>query len=323
MRNERVSAGAGADAQAAAELVWLLGQPHLSDYLDFVRDKVVGGAAMPQRRLTSEWRAANDRYYELEKSEAGEADECEVRPLPAELRPLARKVKASPFYKEAFGALPDRILMVELDRLMVAQTHVERSFTDSLCAGLKPDADLETLFRFCLPLDRPTPPVRIQRLGEVRYLFSSGSTDFRVHPTALLRPGQIKGHSSFGPVSAALAVVVGFGSNFLSAVRSGKRLVLHNGYHRAYALRAMGFTHAPCAVTEVTRKDELRLAAGDTVCGDPEFFFAAKRPPLLKDFFDPKLRKILPVLAMETVIEVELKVKAGTAAAASAAGANP
>jgi hypothetical protein len=199
---------------------------------------------------------------------------------------------------------------------MVSQTHVERSFVDSLCTGLTPGADLAELFRFCQPLNRSSPPVRIQRLGSDRYLFASPSTDFRTHPTALLRPHQLKGHASFGPVSAALAVVVGFGSNFLSAVRSGKRLVLHNGYHRAYALRAMGFTHAPCAVTTVTRKDELRIAAGDTVCGDPEFYFAAKRPPLLKDFFDPKLRKILAVTAMETVIEVEFKVRSGTASPA-------
>jgi hypothetical protein len=315
LRNERIAASAVSEA-AAAEMVWLLGQPHLSDYLDFVRDKVVGGGAVSQRQLTDEWRAANDHYYELEKEEAGEADKADCRPLPAELRPLARKVKADPYYREAFEALPSRIMMVELDRLIVSQTHVERSFTESLCAGLAPDADLASLFRFCLPLDRAPPPVRIQRLGSDRYLFASESTDFRVHPTALLRPHQLRGHASFGPVTAALAVVVGFGSNFLSAVRSGKRLVLHNGYHRAYALRAMGFTHAPCVVTTVTRKDELRVAAGHPVGDDPEFYFAAKRPPLLKDFFDPKLRKILAVTRMETVIEVELKVRSGTAAPA-------
>jgi hypothetical protein len=314
MRNERVLAATG--AEATAEIVWLLGQPHLGDYLDFVRDKVVGGARMPQRRLTDEWRAANDHYYELEKKEAGEADRIEVRPLPKELRPLARKVMADPYCKDAFGGLPSRIMMVELDRLMVSQTHVESSFTDSLRATLDRADGLESLFRFCLPLDREQPPVRIQRLGTNRYLFSSGSTDFRVHPTIVLKPDQLRSHSSFGPVTAAVAAVVGFGSNFLSAVRSGKRVVLQNGYHRCYALRAIGFTHAPCIVTDVTRKDELRIATSEAVSGDPEFFFAAKRPPLLKDYFDEKLRKILPVPALETVIEIEINVKSGTASPA-------
>ena len=312
MRNERLEASEG--QAATGELVWLLGQPHLADYLDFVRAKVVGGASIPPQRLADEWRDANDHYYDLELSEAGAADGVECRPLPPEMRPLARKVKRHHWFREAFGTLPTRIVMVELDRLIVTQTHIERPFADALSGGLGAAPDAEALFRLCLPLDRPNPPVRIQRLSSDRWLFSSGSTDFRAHPASLLTPDLLQRLTSFGPVSAGLVLPIGFGSNFLSAVRSGGRVVLQNGYHRAYALRALGLTHAPCAVTEVTRKDELKVAAGDAVCDDPEFYFAAKRPPLLRDYFDPRIRKILPVVRMETVIEVELKVRTSTAA---------
>ena len=313
MREERLSAS-NAERAGAAELVWLLGQPHLADYLDFVKHKAVGGADIPQQRLADEWRAANDLYYELERGEAGIADEAEVLPLPKALRPLARRIRANSYFREAFGVLPTRIALVELDRLIVSQTHVERPFTDALRTGLGAAPDPEALFRFCLPLERPSPPVRVQRLASDRYLFSSPSTDFRVHPLSLLRPEQIAAIASFGPVAAGLVLPVGFGSNFLSAVRSGRRVLLQNGYHRAYALRALGLTHAPCAITEVTRKDELKIAASDDVCADPEFYFAAARPPLLRDFFDPRLAKVLPVRPMETVIEVEVKVRTGTAA---------
>lgn len=321
MRNERVNRGT--EEAATGELVWLLGQPHLADYLDFVKAKVVGGAAIPQRRLADEWRAANDHYYDLELSEAGAADDVECLPLPAELKPLARKAKAHPWFREAFGTLPTRIMMVELDRLIVTQTHIERPFADALGGGIGAAPDPEALFRLCLPLDRPDPPVRIQRLSAERWLFSSGSTDFRAHPPALLERELLKRLVSFGPVSAGLVLPVGFGSNFLSAVRSGGRVVLQNGYHRAYALRALGLTHAPCAVTEVTRKDELKLVAGEDVCGDPEFYFAARRPPLLRDYFDPKIRKVLPIVRMETVIEVELKVRTSTAADIQPSPPNP
>jgi hypothetical protein len=310
LRNERVTAA----KQETAELVWLLGQPHLGDYLDFVKAKAIGGASIPPRRLADEWRAANDHYYALEQSEAGAADALECRPLPPELRGLARKVRAHHWFRDAFGALPSRIMMVELDRLIVSQTHIERPFADGLCGGLGAGPSPGDLFRFCLPLDRPAPEVRVQRLSSERYQFSSPSTDFRAHPAELLAPELIRRLAGFGPISAALTLPVGFGSNFLSAVRSGGRAVLQNGYHRAYALRALGITHAPCVVTDVTRKDELKVAAGEIVCDDPEFYFAAKRPPLLRDFFDPKIRKVLPVLRMETVIEVELKVRTSTAA---------
>ena len=309
MRSERVKAA----ERDTAELVWLLGQPHLGDYLDFVRAKAIGGDRIPPKRLADEWRAANDYYYELEQREPGAADALECLPLPPALRPLARRLKAHVWFREAFGTLPSRIMMVELDRLIVSQTHIERPFADALCGGLGATPDPEALFRFCLPLDRPHAPVRVQRLSADRYLFTSASTDFRAHPATLLPPDQLARLVGFGPISAAVALPVGFGSNFLSAVRSGGRAVLQNGYHRAYALRALGITHAPCVVTEVTRKDELKVAAGETVCDDPEFYFAARRPPLLRDYFDPKIRKVLPVVRMETVVEVELNVRTTTA----------
>jgi hypothetical protein len=312
VRSERVNANEG--EAAGAELVWLLGQPHLADYLDFVSAKAIGGAAIPPQRLADEWRAANDHYYELEQSEAGDADRLDCRPLPPEMRPLARKVRAHPWFREAFGTLPTRILMVELDRLIVSQTHIERPFSDALCGGLGPAPDPEALFRFCLPLDRPSPPVRVQRLSSDRYLFASGSTDFRAHAARLMGPDDLKRLVSFGPISSALVLPVGFGCNFMSAVRSGGRAVLQNGYHRAYALRALGISHAPCIVTDVTRKDELKVAAGEPVSDDPEFYFAAKRPPLLRDYFDPKIVKVLPIVRMETVIEVEFKVRTSNAA---------
>ncbi len=313
MRAQRLSASEAGEA-GTIELVWLLGQPHLADYLDFVRDKVVGGDEIPPRRLADEWRAANDHYYDLVRSEAGIADTIERRPLPEPMRKLARRLRANRWFRESFDDLPFRIELVVLDKLIVSQSHVERQFADSLCAGLGAAPDPETLFRFCLPTERPQPPVRVQRLGSDRWIFSSGSTDFRTHPAELLAPDQLKALARIGPAASGIAQLVGFGSNFLSAVRSDRRVVLQNGYHRAYSLRALGITHAPCAVTRVTRKDELKVAASDAVCDDPEFYFAARRPPILRDYFDPRIRKILPVRRMETVIEVEIKTRTSTAA---------
>jgi hypothetical protein len=115
------------------------------------------------------------------------------------------------------------------------------------------------------------------------------------------------GFESFGPIGAVVGLVVGFGSNFLSVIRSDGRMLLHNGYHRAYALRAAGFTHAPAVVQTVTRLDELALVAAQKVLDEPAFYFAAKRPPLLKDFFDPRLSKVLPVRHRERLIEVSFE----------------
>jgi hypothetical protein len=296
-----------------AELVWLLGQPQLGDYLEFVAKKVVGGRRLDPLALAAEWREANDLYYELEKAEAGIADTIECLPIDPALEPLAAAVRANCWFKDSFDNLPTQILSVELDKLIMSQTHVEQSFADTLGRGLDGKRDEAKLFQFCLPLERPMPPVRIQRLSGDRYVFTCPSTDFRAHHPRLLRPEELSGIESIGPVAGMVGIMVGFGSNFMSAIRSDSRLVLQNGYHRAYTLRSLGFTHAYCIVEDVTRKDELRLTADAEVAGDPAFYFASKRPPMLRDFFDARLRKVLELLPSENQIEVELKIRSATA----------
>ena len=294
-------------------MLWLLGQPHLGDYLDLVANKVVGGRDIDARLLADEWRTANDLYYELEQSEAGIADTIEARPIDASLAPLAEAVKASPWYRDSFDNLPASFLRVELDKLVVSQSHVECGFSDVLGTALGKEPDEATLFHFCLPLDRPMPPVRIQRLTGDRFVFTCASNDFRAHHPRVLRPHELGSLESIGPVAAMVGIMIGFGSNFMSAIRSGPRILLQNGYHRAYTLRRLGFTHAYCVVEDVTRKDELKLTADEEVASDPEFYFASKRPPILRDFFDERLAKPLRMLPSETQVEVEIKVRSSTA----------
>lgn len=299
-------------ADLNSELLWLLGQPALEDYLSFVQNKVIGGRDMPPAALADEWRAANDVYFELEKSEAGAADTAECLALDPALEPLADEVRANPYYQATFDTFPTEIRMVELDKLIVSQKHVASVFSQTRADALGATPTPEALFRFCLPLDRENPPVRVQRLSSDRYLFASGSTDLRAHDPKLLGRDQIAGIASYGPIAGVIGLIVGFGSNFLTVVKSDNRMVLHNGYHRAYTLRALGITHAPCIVESVTRTDELRVAASETVSDAAAFYFRAGRPPMLRDFFNPALVKRLAVRPMETVVEVEFKLKTWT-----------
>jgi hypothetical protein len=303
---EMAPAASPAGAEIRDEL-WLLGQPPLRDYLDFVQASVEGGADMDPRALTDEWRAANDRYYELERSEAGIADRAECLELPAAMRPLADELAALASFRATCDCLPTSFGMVELDKLVVYQPHVTLPFAEGLRARLTPPPDAAGLFRFCQPLERRDPPVKVRRLGDRQYQFVSDSTDFRFHKAVLLRPDQVVGVDSFGPIGAIVGLMVGFGSNLFSVIRSDRRLLLHNGYHRAYALRAAGFTHAPAVIRTVTRRDELALVASQAVVDEPAFYFAAKRPPMIKDFFDPSISRSLPVRRMEKLIEVSFE----------------
>lgn len=293
-------------------MVWLLGQPHLENYLDFYRKKVIGGDTVDPRSLTARWREANNLYYQLEQDEAGIADRISCKPLDKRLTKLVTQLEENDWFRSSFDNLPYTIELVELDKLVVSQIEVENGFSQSLAVRLGAAPTPEQLFRFCLPLERTPAPVTIRRLSANCYQFTSPSSDFRAHDTVLLRSPNLAGVKLPGPAAALMGISVGFGSNFLSAVRSGSRVLLQNGYHRAFALRGAGFTHAWCVVEHVTRKDELQLSATEEVLADPAFYFAAKRPPILRDFFDPRIAEQVLAKRIDCLVEIEIKVRSTT-----------
>ena len=62
-----------------------------------------------------------------------------------------------------------------------------------------------------------------------------------------------------------------------------------------YALRNMGITHVPCVIRHVSRREELSLTGAIDVQQRPDLYLVAPCPPLLKDYFDPQLRKLVAV----------------------------
>ena len=147
------SDGEAGIASGGEETVWLLGQPHLSEYLEFVREKVRGGADIPPHKLADEWRAANDLYYELEKAEAGIAETVRTRPLDAKCAALVEEVRADRYFRNTFDTLPTEFVLVELDKLVASQIFVTHSFSNDLAARLGRRPSPEKLFRLCLPTE--------------------------------------------------------------------------------------------------------------------------------------------------------------------------
>jgi hypothetical protein len=110
-----------------------------------------------------------------------------------------------------------------------------------------------------------------------------------------LHARHIKGYQHPGALVGVVGLAVGFGSNFLNALRVENRLILNNGSHRAYTLRDMGFTHVPCIVQHVSTRDELDVIAASAIRNDPDVYLKHPRPSMLKDYFNPDLRKVLPI----------------------------
>jgi len=291
-----------------------MGQPPLERLLEELDEYSVESEAVDRRAWVSAWSRANDTYLELERSEAGVANAGSHRPLDRVYARWADAVQAHPHYRHTFRHVPTTLGMVELDKLVVYQMHVTRNFVEEGVAALGSSPTPRAVFDRCLPLAAPAAPVRIQKLDSRRYLFSSPSADLRFHDPALLSPAVCAAHPSFGPVAGLLGLPVGFGCNFLNVIRVGNRHLLHNGYHRACALRAAGVTHAPCVIQTATRADEIRAITATRVADDPSFYFESARPPLLKDFFDPRLCALIDLRPVMRHVELRFEVREYTAA---------
>jgi hypothetical protein len=286
----------GPQAQVVSdETAFLIGRPPLGEYLGFL-SQTLESQTLDQADLASRWRDANDHVRQLEQSEVGWADSPQLGELPKSLEPLRDQVLRDPTVKRAFAIVPVDIAIVELDKLVVFQKHINLAYAGSLRAVLPGDATDVDLFRFGLPFDgRHDPEIHGGQIGQNVWAFSSPSTDMRVLELRRLDPSEVPGFVTGGIPAAIIAAVVGYGSNYLNAIHVDNRLVLNNGSHRAYALREAGYTHAPCLIQKVSRREELEIFGNAELNLRPDVYLTDTRPPLLKDYFDPELRMLVHV----------------------------
>jgi hypothetical protein len=146
------------------------------------------------------------------------------------------------------------------------------------------------------------------QIADNSYVFVSPSMDIRFIESIEVEAAGIANYSPRGPGNRAIGLVVGYGSNYLNAIHANNRLVLNNGSHRAYALRDAGVTHVPCIIQTITREEELEVTC-QPVAQSPARFLAQPRPSILKDYFDPQLRKVLPVLRKFRQVKVSFGVE--------------
>jgi hypothetical protein len=321
LNNTLDSAPAVRDSQAplavlphedADEYLYLIGQPTLKQFLRFVRDRAVN----PHHpgSLTEEWHAANAIVRSLEKEEAGIADGPAINPVSPDNEVLLEFLK-DPLVRNSFNTVPTEVAFVNLDQVVVYQHHIDLSFVCRLKAELGPNPSEEEIFRFCLPTKRVQPPAKWSRLRKDTYVFVSPSNDLRFLGVMPLEEDNIQNYPPPGNLVGVIGLAVGFGSNFLNAIYAENRLILNNGSHRAYALRDLGITRVPCIVQHISNREELSVLACTAVTDAPNFFLKEPRPMMMKDYFNPKLRKILPVHRRTRQIIVKFEVDDGFAPA--------
>ncbi|GEM_PF-284325 len=292
------------------ETLYLIGRPTLKQFLRFARHQAVNPP--PEETLTGEWKAASRLLRSLETEEAGYADDPPITKLDvSKYEPLLAEFLKDPLVQNGFNTVPTEVAFVELDRLVVYQHHIDLNHIRRLENELGPLPGDEQIFRTALLHDHPRAPVKWSRLHRDTFVFMSPSNDMRYLGTMKLQPDNIKDYPPPGNLLGVVGIAVGFGSNFLNAVYAEKRLILNNGYHRAYALRKAGVTHAPCIIQHVSPDDELDDVVASEVADNPDYYLKCPRPSVLKDYFDPRLHTVMPTHRRLKQITVKFEVDDG------------
>ena len=160
-----ISVEPGPGGSAVDEHVFLIGRPPLGEFLGFLQTQTVEGRATTPGELTGHWRSANDHIRELERTEAGFADAPPVAALSGGLSALRDEVMGDPIVQRSYSIVPTEIAMVELDRLVVFQKHINLEYVKRLRDLLPSSPTEEDLFRYCLPFDWRLPEVGTARLA--------------------------------------------------------------------------------------------------------------------------------------------------------------
>lgn len=294
---------------AVAEELCLLAPGQLSSQLRYFAEMAAPGAAVDPADLAQHWRDAREIYRQLAITEAGAADNPQIKPWPKSLAAYQEQVQALPAIRNTFNTVPVAFGLVELDRLVVSQFSMTQATVQGLQASFKRPPTPRQLAALCLPLTASPATFRLAYRDNREFVFVSSAHDMRFLDAVPLAAADMARLAVEGHPQAAVALAVGFSANVVNVVRFGNRLVLNNGHHRAHALQAMGITHMPCLIQVCGSQAELREAASADICDNTELCFESSRPPLLRDFKHPGLTRRLRTLPQQRELRVSIKVE--------------
>ena len=285
----------------------LMGATRLGEFLQFVRQRAIGGRALDECAVADQWRAAAKHYEGLQISQAGAADKLQIMPMPTSMHAHIAKLSALPSFAATFCNVPIAFGMVPLAQLVCAQFDITISTLEALKATLRASKPSPSqLAKLCLPLEPAHGECVVGRETQGEFVFHSNSHDLRFLGAQLVPVDQITGYQPNGHARAAVVLGVGFSTNVLNVLRYSDRLVLNNGYHRALALLACGITHAPCVVQVCRHWEDVGLCGMHEIYDNGSLYFTRSRPPQLRDYTNPHLTSRWPLNRVRRQISINI-----------------
>jgi len=233
--------------------LFLFGASAKAEVVNYVRTQCVPQEEDHLGDTLAAWIGANKHFRGIEQTGIGEAEQIELQEIPAEFGPLIKKIEDDFLFKESFSLMPYEVKLVETDRLVASQRAVNLDYVEILKTRVPAEPTIPELIGFCLspPKDIKAPAEQI--LAQNVHSYTSENLDFRFLGgfRKPLSEKDVQACTAGGFPLAAIVLLVGLGSSSMNSLAVGNRIVLNNGFHRAYALRSVGVTHIPIVVQHV------------------------------------------------------------------------
>ncbi len=248
-------------------------------------DQASADAPARKSELRAAWRGAAGRFRQMQECAPCE-EPAGTRPLSAEMLAVSERTQSTVAFRQTFANFSCAFEQVEIDSLVAIQRGISLDYTDGIALpSVGNDRDLADL---CLNPVCALPRVRSARTptGFALACAHPGLSLLSVSDadsSSVTCPGLTTGGQ---PVRVVMAVF-GIPAATMSVIRIGKRLILSNGFHRAYRLRSAGHRWLPAAVLDCQHPDlELPETLADS---SVRYLTSARRPPVLGDFFNADL----------------------------------
>jgi len=258
------------------------------EIVNHLRTQALEEESVRMQEVLQSWQALQSRVQELMKNEAGAADLTVVENIPKEHNEFIKEIESDSLFKKTFSLLPTNFGVIEIDRITAAQRTVNLAYVNHLIEQFRKKRAFSDLLDICVSLEREMPPIQHLEVANNTHVFSSPNLDLRFLGSFLkkLTPVDLEFAAMGGLPAAAVIAFIGYGGAPVNVFRVNNRIVLNNGFHRVYALRAVGVTKIPVVIQNVSN---WQLEFPAQVAGLPrEYLMSAQRPVLMKDFFEPE-----------------------------------
>lgn len=293
------------DPNLDAEL-HLMGISHLGEFLQFVRQRTIGGRECDEYEVAQLWRESATYFEALQKTQSAGIQKPTVLPLSKSVQKHVDQLTQLGSFRSTFASVPISFGLVPLHQLVCSQFDITVSTLSTLKKAITEKASPISLAKLCLPLTPARGDCILGRETSSEYIFHSDSHDLRYLGAQIVEAADIKNYHPKGHAEAAIVLGVGFSTNVLNVVRYADRLVLNNGYHRALAMLELGHTHAPCVIQVCSHWNDVELCAMGEISENAALYFTKARPPLLRDYLDKLLTSQWPLRRVKRQLTLKI-----------------